>query len=232
MTPNNRRLPLAAVILALALTPRAEATLMKAATFDEKVENAASIVLGTVVKTESRWDDEHRWILTYTTFRIEKAMKGIVAQPEITIVTPGGEVGDVHQETVGVPTFDEGSEHVLFVKNTRLGPTVLYFDQGAYDVEKNDRGDRMIVPVASEAVTVDTQRGMAVAPESPQKLDEFEHAVRDSQRRAVMNRMELVKKLQAAAEPSIFSTVVRNKWFVLLALAGAMIATWQYVRRG
>jgi len=135
MSSNNRLLPLAAVMLALAIVPRAEATLMRAATFDQKVENAASIILGTAVKKEARWDEAHRWILTYTTFRVEKAIKGgAPAQTEMTLVTPGGTVGDDHQETVGIPDFELGSEHVLFIKQTKLGPTVLYFDQGAYDV--------------------------------------------------------------------------------------------------
>ena len=232
MAANNRWLSLAAVTLALAFLPRANATLMKAATFDDKVENAASIILGTVVKQESRWDDAHRWILTYTTFRIDKAIKGVSpALNEMTIVTPGGTVGDDHQDTIGVPTFATGSEHVLFIKNTKVGPTVLYFDLGAYDVETNDHGDRVIKPVSTDAVTIDTQRGMAVAPESPRTLDQFERDVRDSERRAVMNRMELVRKQQEAVTPSLWSLLARNKLIVLLALAGAAIATWQYMRR-
>ncbi|HSP35085.1 MAG TPA: hypothetical protein VLU46_12265 [Thermoanaerobaculia bacterium] len=232
MTPNNRSLALGAVLLALGFVPRADATLMKAATFDEKVENAASIVLGTAVRKESRWDADHRWILTYTTFRVEKTLKGAgPVQPEVTLVTPGGTVGDDHQETVGVPEFDEGSEHVLFIRNTRVGPTVLYFDQGAYDVGQDEHGERIVKPIASDAVTIDTQRGVAVAPESPRRLDQFERDVRDSERRAVVNRMELIKKQQAAAAPSIWQILGRNKYLVLLALAGAAIATLQWLKR-
>ena len=200
---------------------------MRAATFDEKVENAASIIVATAVRSESRWDDAHRWILTYTTFHVEKAIKGsLPVASDVTIVTPGGTVGDDHQETVGVPDFADGSRHVLFLRNTKAGPTVLYFDQGAYDVDNG-----VVKPVASDAVTIDTQRGVAVAPESPRSLDEFEREVRDSQRRTVMNRMELVKKQQEAANPSLWMWLARNRYFVLLALAGAAIATWQFVRR-
>lgn len=232
MTPNNRLPALGAILLALAFVPRADATLMKAATFDEKVEHATSIILGSVVKKESRWDDAHRWILTYTTFRVEKTIKGVApAQTEVTIVTPGGTVGNDHQDTVGVPDFAEGSEHVIFIKNTNVGPTVLYFSQGAYDVAQDDHGDRVIKPAATDAVTIDTQRGVAVTPESPRTLDDFEHAVRDSQRRAVMNRMELIRKQRELAEPSFWSTLARNKFLVLLAIAGVAIATWQWMRR-
>src|ERR1051325_1940837 len=164
MTPNNRLLLAAALASAAMLSgPRADASLTRAADFDTKVAEAESVVLGKVTKTESRWDASHRWILTYSTIRVEKALKGTAGQ-EVTLVTPGGQVGNIGQSTVGVPEFREGSENVVFVKNSRVGPTVLYFDQGTYDVTR-DGNQRMVAPVASDAVVVDTQRGMAVSPE-------------------------------------------------------------------
>ena len=204
---------------------------MKAATFDQKVENAAAIVLGKAVKKESRWDAEHRFILTYTTFRIEKSIKGLPAQQEITIVTPGGVVGDVHQDTVGVPEFSEGNEHVLFLRNTDEGPTVLFFDQGAYDVE-TERGQKIVKPVASDAVTIDTQRGVAVTPEEPRSLERFERDVREAENRLLVNRMEMMRKQRAAQEPpSMWTTIARNRYLILLAIIGIALATWQFIRR-
>lgn len=229
MTTNNRAISLAVVLTALLVTPKAGATLTKAATFDEKVSNSAAIVLGHVVRQESKWDDQHRWILTYTTFRIEKSYKGLEGQQEITIVTPGGRVGDVNQDTVGVPDFAADSDKVLFVRNSSAGPTVLYFDQGAYDVAKSG-SERVVEPVASDAVTIDTQRGIAVAAEEPRTLQQFEHAVRDSERRATFNRMEMIRR-QQQAQASLSGTLARYKYLVILALAGIAIATWQLIRR-
>jgi hypothetical protein len=226
MTSNNRSIALGVLFAFALLAPRAEATLMKAATFDEKVENAAAIVYGTAVKKETRWDAARRWILTYTTFRIEKSYKGLAAG-EITIVTPGGQIGELHQETIGVPDFAVGSNKVLFIRNSSQGPTVLYFDQGAYEVDK----DRIVRPVASDAVTIDTQRGMAVSAEEPRTLQQFERDVRDSeQRRAIKNRMEMIKR-QPQEPPSLWSAIVRNKYLIALAIAGVALATWQYLRR-
>lgn len=230
MTTNNRAIALAVLLLAVLITPQAGATLTKAATFDEKVANSAAIVLGHVVRKEARWDDQHRWILTYTTFQIEKSYKGLDGQQEITIVTPGGRVGDVNQETIGVPEFAAGTDNVLFVRNSSAGPTVLYFDQGAYDVAKNGR-DRVVQPVASDAVSIDTQRGLAVAAEQPRTLQEFEHAVRDSERRAIFNRMEMMRRQQQIQQPTLTSTLLRYKYLVMLALLGVAIATWQLIRR-
>jgi hypothetical protein len=233
MTPNNRSLPLAATLLAAAtilLSGRADATLVKTASFDDKVDNAAAIVLGKVVKQESRFDASHRWILTYTTFRIEKSYKGLPGQQEITVVTPGGQVGDIHQETVGVPDFTEGGEHVVFVRNSSEGPTVLYFDQGTYDVKNDERGRRIVAPVASDAVHVDTQRGQAVQAEEPKTLDEFESSVNAAEKRA-LNRMELLRKEQEKQQTSLGAILKRNRFLIALALIGAALATWQFFRR-
>src|SRR5438552_3276718 len=194
MTPNNR---LAALALSLLLAaPAAHAAIAAAASFDQKVDNAAAIILGKCVRTESKFDPSGRWILTYSTFAVEKAFKGAAAG-EVTLVTPGGSVGGVHQSTVGITAFREGDEHVVFVKNTRLGPTVLYFDQGTYDVTTDGRGERVVAPVPTNVVTVDTQRGMAVAPaDGPRTLQQFEDAVRESMRTAADRKQKM-----AAAPP-------------------------------
>lgn len=230
MTTNNRAIALAVLLVAVLLSPRADATLTKAATFDEKVSNSAAIVLGHVVRKESRWDDQHRWILTYTTFRIEKSYKGLEGQQQITIVTPGGRVGDVNQDTSGVPDFAPDTDNVLFVRNSSAGPTVLYFDQGAYDVAKNG-SNRVVQPVASDSVSIDTQRGIAVAAEEPRTLDEFERAVRESERRITFNRMEIIKRQQKMQQPSLTGTLARYKYLVIIALLGIAIASWQLIRR-
>src|ERR1041385_870637 len=128
MTPNNRLLALA-LTAALGSTA-ALASVETAAPFEEKVDNAASIVVGRCVKNESRWDPSGRWILTYSTFKVTNTFKG-APQPEVTVVVPGGTVGGVHQSSVGLPSFAEGSENVLFIRHSKVGPTGLYSDQGA-----------------------------------------------------------------------------------------------------
>lgn len=218
-----------ALAAVLALVPLAgNATISRAMSWDEKVSNAASIVHGTCVRQESRWDESRRWILTYSTFRIEKALKGMPVQ-EITIVTPGGSVGELYQETIGVPKFSVGNEHVLFVRNSQAGPTVLYFEQGAYEVV-NMRGEKFVKPVVSAAVLVDTQRGMAVSPEGLRPLRDFESSVRESIRRREALRMDMIER-QKKEQASISNVLRRNKTLVVLALIGALLASWQLVKR-
>ena len=73
------RVPLLLGTVALAATllaTDAYATIQRAVAFDDKVDQAAAIVLGKVVRTKSQWDPSHRWILTYSTFTVEQTLKG------------------------------------------------------------------------------------------------------------------------------------------------------------
>ena len=230
MTPKNS-LPTAALAAVLTLMPlAAEATLMRAVPFDEKVENSAAIVVGRCVRTESRWSGNQ--ILTYSTFAIDQTIKG-TPQPnrELTIVTPGGKVGHIVQDSIGVPTFDHGDENVLFVRNSQLGPTVAYLEQGAYAVVR-DGTEPFVRPVATEAVHIDEQRGVAVPAEEARPLRQFEGEVRAAERRIAFQRNQLLERQrQQAAERSFWSMMRSNKLLIALALIGAALATWTLVRR-
>lgn len=233
MTPNNRILALAISAVLVVSATAAHATLAAAATLEQKVDNAAAIVLGKCVRQESRFDPTGRWILTYSTFQIEKTMKG-ASLPEVTVVTPGGRVGSLHQSTIGIPAFRTGRENVIFVKNTNLGPTVLYFDQGAYDVTTDDRGERIVAPVLSNLVKIDTQRGLAVAPnDTPQPLPQFEKQINDTVRdlRDRKMKMDTLAAERLRKEASFWSVVKENKWTIILAFAGIAFATWRLVRQ-
>lgn len=228
MTPNNRRLLLAAVAAATVLSsPRAtDASVARAVRFEEKVDNAAMIVLGRCTKSESRWaDGSKRWIVTYSTFKVDKSLKG-QAPAEVTVATPGGTVDGIHQQTIGSPVFEPGDEQLLFVTNSSIGPTVLYLDQGTYDV-REEGGRKVVEPVQTDAVRVDTQRGVAVAPEGPRTLDQLERDVRERVQ-ARRNEMQLVREREQ--KQSLVDLLARNKTLVLLALIGAALATWQLLK--
>jgi hypothetical protein len=234
MTTNNRFAPLAALLLVALAVPAAHAAIAQAATFDEKVDNSAAIILGKCVKTEAKLDPSGRWIVTYATFAVEQSMKGD-ASGQLTIVTPGGTVNGIHQETIGVPVFQTGDEHVVFLRNTRLGPSPLYFDQGTYNVAAGDRGEKLIVPMPSNVIHIDSQRGMAAAPaDEPRTLEAFKSAVTQSMRGS-QKRLEMSAMAQNAAkakpQTSIWSTLAANKLLVALALVGLAIAGWQLWRR-
>ena len=233
MAPNNR-FALAAGILVAALLSipfRAGATLVQAVSFDDKVGNAEAIVLGRCTATRSAWDPEHRWILTYATFAVDESIKGAPVR-EVTIVTPGGTLDGVHQSSVGITPFEKGDQRVVFVKNTRVGPTVAYFDQGTYSVKKDGR-EPVITPIAAESVRIDSQRGMAVPVEEPRTLRQFVSEVRAAERRINAVKMQLIERQrhQQQAQAPVRS-VARRYWFLIaLAGIGAALATWQILRK-
>jgi len=222
---------LAASLIALLLPLSATASIARAVAFDDKVDDAASIVLGKCVRQTAKWDADRRWILTRSTFRVEKAMKG-QPQGEVTVITPGGSVDGIHQDTIGMPSFREGSDNVLFIRNTASGPTVLYFEQGAYDVVRDEKGNRIVRPVASDAVHVDTQRGMAVGPEAPRPLPQFESEVASAIRRNAAQRMEIVKPLPKKTNSASLGEILhRNRLLVMLAAFGLFLSAGQLFRR-
>ncbi|HEY0370948.1 MAG TPA: hypothetical protein VGD79_03050 [Thermoanaerobaculia bacterium] len=222
------RKALALSVLLLLVPVAADATIARAVQFDTKVQDAAAIVVGTCVSQRSEWDPAHNWVLTYSTFRIAKTLKGNPAQ-EITIVTPGGTVDGITQEVIGVPRFQQGEEHALFVRQSQAGPTILYLEQGDYRVVE-ERGERVVQPTVSTAVLVDTGRGTAVAPEGRRSMREFEGSVRETIVRHQKYQMEMVKR-QKQQQASLRSQVYRNRGLLALALIGAALATWQLSKR-
>jgi hypothetical protein len=128
-----------------------------------------------------------------------------------------------------VPEFHAGEQNVIFTKATKSGPTVLYFDQGAYDVASGERGERIVTPRPSGAVLVDTQRGAAVEQESARTLRDFQREVGASMERTRAQKMEMIRGRKA--DQSIAGLLLRYKFLIGLAAAGAAIATWQLLRR-
>lgn len=222
------RKALALAVLLLLVPVAADATIARAVQFDTKVEDASAIVVGTCVAQRSEWDAGHNWILTYSTFRVDKTLKGAPTQ-EITIVTPGGTVDNITQEIIGVPQFRQGEEHALFVRHSQAGPTVLYLEQGDYRVVE-ERGERMVQPAVSTAVLVDTGRGTAVAPEARRSLRDFEGSVRETVVRHQKYKMEMMEN-QKKQQASLRSQLRRNRELLALALIGALLATWQLAKR-
>jgi len=115
------------------------------------------------------------------------------------------------------------------VRNPAAGPTVSFASQGAYDVV-HEGNERIVQPVPSQSVVIDTQRGVAVAPEEPRPLGQFETEVRQSIRRTSFNRMEMTRE-RRKQQASFWPVVSDNKGLIALALVGIGLATWQLRRR-
>lgn len=177
---------LAAVLASLALLmPQAWAVVAKPLTLDELVDRSDVIFAGTVVSVESRWNDEHTRIYTYTTFRVDEYLKGD-GDDTLVITSIGGSVGDIGMAASGMPYFRKDERVVLFTAASPSGSRgVTGWNQGRFRILAN--------PQTGEETLVRSLAGVTFArPPSPKVTQQF-RAVRtlDDLRTAVRSRMEV-----------------------------------------
>ncbi len=79
------------------------------------VANSTLVVKAKVLSTESKWDQSHTKIFTYTTISILELLKGENAPIELTIEQLGGTVGDESLVIDTNPQFKVGEEAILFL---------------------------------------------------------------------------------------------------------------------
>ena len=225
-------LAMTATVLALPL----EATVARYVPFDQKVDEAEAIVLGRVVGTRASFDPTGRWIVTTATVEVDKSYKGAAQGGTVELVLPGGAVGGIRQETVGVPSLREGDERILFVKNERLGPTVLYLDQGSYEVVKDSSGRRTVAPASSDMVLLDSQTGKIAAAEETRSLESFEREISLASERIRRQRLTTAAVSPARApqrtwRESALDFLDENKVVMILLGIGLAISLIPLLRR-
>ena len=84
------------------------------------IKYSYEIVEGKVTKVETRWDDEHRLIYTFTTVKISKAYKDRIKEKEITLKEIGGTVGDYSTYALYQPEFEENENILIFLKKDEM----------------------------------------------------------------------------------------------------------------
>lgn len=227
---------LAFVLASLALSWPMGASVARHVAFDQKVDEAESIVFGKCLDTQSSFDPSGKWIITRARFQVEKSIKGN-AGSTVEVMLPGGTVNGIHQETVGVPSYEKGDERVLFVKRGKLGASVLYLDQGSYAVQQDSSGRRSVAPAASDLILLDAQTGKVAAVEGIRSLDTFERDVAMSTQRVAAQRLNQSSALSAAGSaPRDWRTNAseffeENRLLLALLALGALIAVIPLLKR-
>jgi hypothetical protein len=81
----------------------------------ERLTDASThVVEGIAEGSQSMWNLQHTQILTYTTFRVTRALKG--EAPSVMVVKQmGGRADGYEQKVAGVRQFKSGEKAVLFV---------------------------------------------------------------------------------------------------------------------
>ena len=93
------------------------------------------IVEGTVEKVESRWNADKSSILTYTTIAVKNYVKGTpFTENELTIITPGGTVGEITETVEDQPIFHAGKKVRVYFKETNGEFSIVCAQMGVEEV--------------------------------------------------------------------------------------------------
>lgn len=124
----------------LLFTFRAQATILIYKSFDNLIEEADGIVMGTVIKIEPYATSEGIFY-TYVTLNNLQILSGSYDQKELTIRFQGGEIGDEEQYFIGSPNFQLKDRVILFVQgNGREIVPIVGWEQGVFRLQKESKG--------------------------------------------------------------------------------------------
>jgi hypothetical protein len=128
-------------------------TTLRQLTLQQLTQASTAIIRGHPIAQESRWNDAHTEIDTFTTFAVESVVKGKVGQA-VVVKQPGGTVGNFHVRVPGVVHFVPEASYVLFLEPSRDNPArylVVGMMEGAYRIYRDPQTgeERVIRPFGS-----------------------------------------------------------------------------------
>ena len=135
-----------ALVVALAIglcAQDANATVVEGLTLEQMAARSPVIVRATVGSQESRWDEGHRRIQTFTELLVTEVLKGDVPK-SLIVRAPGGVVGNLGADVAGAPRFKSGDDVVLFLEHPGDDPhgfVVTGLSAGKITLEKTALGE-------------------------------------------------------------------------------------------
>lgn len=152
-------------------------------------KKSSKVVTGEVVDQVSRWDANHRYILTYSKIRVEEVVRGEAKSFEtVTVVQPGGSIDDTTQVAHGMQLLRVNDRLLLFLDNANKGPLhkITGSAQGVYRLNRDPHsGVMMATPPSAPGLTIHTKgvAGKTSGAESRQALpiDELKDQIRKVQ---------------------------------------------------
>jgi hypothetical protein len=142
---------LALLVLSIGVTP---ATLIQKMSLEELVDQAQSVVHGSVARKWSAWDDKQQLIWTHYEIVVADSLKG-AREGKIVVSEPGGMVGDAVMQVAGAPVYEAGEEVVLFTASTPIGyARTCGWTQGKFRVEKSADGVRKIIALGLQGAGI------------------------------------------------------------------------------
>lgn len=185
MKPRSRhavRLPRrAAVFLVGALSlvapvlgPRAaRASILVALDLPEMVRQSQHIAVVEVTSVQSAWDERHERIFSTIELKVVESWKAGTAvsgmpTDRLTIVQPGGTVGDINMKVTGLGSFSQGERTLVFLRGPANRAQVVGMTQGKRTVRLDASSKRwMVAPPDLRSATLVKAPVAPPAPATP-----------------------------------------------------------------
>ena len=179
------------LLLIAALSAPAAASTFIAMNEAELVAAADAIVRGTVVSTESFWNERHTLVITEAVFEVESVIVG-KAPRYVTLRTAGGTVEDLTVEAIGFPVFHEGERALLFLQSDDVKPLgrvhvggrppgfrVAGYQLGHYRIVRDRQRQEIAVPTADPGMRMLRFDGRAAERPRARRLASWEVELRE-----------------------------------------------------
>jgi hypothetical protein len=182
-SPMKKRLPrlastslsslaLIATLVSLPAT-RAHASLVMALDINDLTQRADHIVVVDVMSVRADWDAQHKKIITTVDLQVVESWKGGSAPAShITVLQPGGTVGDITMKVFGLAEFTPGERSLMFLRGSKAAAGVVGMTQGKRALARDTATGRWMVGLPSRS-------GVSfVAPAAGQRQPQVETAPR------------------------------------------------------
>jgi hypothetical protein len=146
------RITFAVSMLAVGWATPARASLVLALDLPSMVSRADNVDVVDVASVKSDWDAKHEQILTTIDLVVVESWKGGAAQgAHLTVIQPGGTVGDLTQTIHGMTHFVPGERAVVFLAGRSGHASVVGMAQGKRLVRRDDATGRFVVHAPDKA---------------------------------------------------------------------------------
>jgi hypothetical protein len=132
----SRRIFIAWCGLVLLLVVCAGQAAMRRFSLDELISKADAVVLGTVIRQESAWDDQHTAIYTDVTLKVESVLVG-APREMVTLRVAGGIVGGIGMRASNEAVFQNGERVIVCLNTTATPSSVVGLQQGKFTVQED-----------------------------------------------------------------------------------------------
>ncbi len=135
--------------LALLLHTPVHALSVVSRSFDELVQRADLVLVGTVTEVHSEFAADgldQNTIFSYVNFSDLQVVKGQVTAEPYVLRVPGGVMGRFAQDYPGIPAFQTGQRYLVFIRgNQHDFFPVVGISQGVYRILSNAQGQQVVV---------------------------------------------------------------------------------------